>query len=153
MGLSYKTGSLFNAPEGSILAHSCNCKGRWRSGIAKEFSQKFPEANEKYTLSCQSKGDALLGSWESFPEKSYKVLCLYTSRSYGLQIDTPEDILRATEKAIAHYCEQTTDVVTVNSPLINSGLFKVPWLKTEAIIKKYVEKYPNVSWVVWEFAG
>jgi ADP-ribose 1''-phosphate phosphatase len=76
-----------------------------------------------------------------------QVICLFTSRGYGSDKDSPEMIVGATESAIMHllyhYGERK-----INSPKINSGLFNVPWELTEGVIKKIIPE--NMPWTVWE---
>ncbi|KAJ9287414.1 hypothetical protein DTO021C3_5105 [Paecilomyces variotii] len=47
-------GDLFDAPDGAVLIHSCNCMGNWGKGIARGFKEKFPGAFEIYRSHCKS---------------------------------------------------------------------------------------------------
>ncbi|KAL2006832.1 hypothetical protein VTN00DRAFT_9500 [Thermoascus crustaceus] len=47
-------GDLFDAPDGAVLIHACNCKGSWGAGIARAFRDKYPAACEVYRSHCRS---------------------------------------------------------------------------------------------------
>ncbi|KAL1999135.1 hypothetical protein VTN02DRAFT_5003 [Thermoascus thermophilus] len=47
-------GDLFDAPDGAVLIHACNCKGLWSAGIARAFRNKYPAAFEVYRSHCRS---------------------------------------------------------------------------------------------------
>lgn len=127
-------GDLFSAPEDSILIHACNCKGVWGSGIAKTFAQKFPKARDVYAQECYRRGSALLGTCLLIPATNYTIGCLFTSKSYGQYVDSPDKILLNTKKAIADLIKKNVNNKPLSSCKINSGLFKVPWEDTEALM-------------------
>lgn len=131
-------GSLFTAPEGSILAHACNTKGVWGSGIAKGFAQIFPHARDVYANACKEYGAQLLGSCLLIPDRGYIIACLFTSKNFGQHVDSPQKILAATRLAIADMILKNEKYH--NAPIhmckINSGLFKVDWNDTKKILKE-----------------
>ncbi|GAD91648.1 phosphatase, putative [Paecilomyces variotii No. 5] len=47
-------GDLFDAPDGAVLIHSCNCMGNWGKGIARGFKEKYPAAFEIYRVHCKN---------------------------------------------------------------------------------------------------
>jgi len=47
-------GDIFDAPEGAVLIHACNCQGSWGKGIAKAFKEKYPAAFEVYRSHCRT---------------------------------------------------------------------------------------------------
>lgn len=152
--LIYKKMSLFNAPEGSVLVHACNCKGVWGSGIAKEFKERFPAAERIYKETCDSFGiigtAQLISSYDVKQNSSnYWIGNLLTSRGFGSTLDTEDEILVNTVLALWNLCSnlQSKNINTVYSNKFNSGLFKVPWEKTEAIIKVFANRY-DLTWVI-----
>lgn len=155
MKLNYKNGSLFEAPEDSILVHACNAKGVWGRGIAKEFKTRFPESFDEYFWLCsESKenayplcGDALICS----KENNYRVGCLITSYGYLADLDPPSVVLENTKLALHDICSQLVFVCVkeVHSNMFNSGLFNVPWEKTEQVLKDVLEDFPELTWTVW----
>lgn len=129
--IKYVIGNLFDAPKGSYLAHACNCQGVWGSGIAKQFKEKFPKSFKQYKDNSfiAEPGD-VFGCEE---ENSYNILCLFTSMNYGNKVDSPEQIIEATKKCF----QLLPNDKPIHMPLINSGLFNVPWEKTAALLSQY----------------
>jgi ADP-ribose 1''-phosphate phosphatase len=135
--IKYIKGNLFDAPKGSILIHACNCVGLWGSGIARQFATKFPSSYTKYQRLCHRHGTAVLGKCLYISEDpDYDIACLMTSRSYGRNIDPPDQILKATKTAIQELISFNVNNKELHACKINSGLFRVPWDETEAILKE-----------------
>jgi ADP-ribose 1''-phosphate phosphatase len=107
--ISYVSGDLFSAPAGSILVHACNTKGSWGAGIALAFKQRFPDAFKVYRAHCQENGDSLAGTCLIIDGGSHYIACLFTSRAYGRNKDSPEQILTATDSALRDLMAQNTD--------------------------------------------
>lgn len=150
--LIYKKISLFDTPEDSVLVHACNGKGAWGSGIAKEFKKRFPEAYKQYSNYCKEFGFVGMAQLitATDPEgSSYWIGNLINSAGYGSILDTEDEIMVNTVLAINNLCFQleSKGLNTIYSNKFNSGLFKVPWEKTEAIIKVFVNRY-NLTWIV-----
>jgi ADP-ribose 1''-phosphate phosphatase len=149
----YKKQSLFDAPKGSLLCHATNCQGVWGSGIAKEFKTRFPKSYLDYNEYCRVmpinvgpiEGSAMLCD----PENEYQVGCLMTSGNFGSKVDQEEQILNNTYSAILELFEfnQFHDKRPIYSNKFNSGLFNVPWEKTEAILLELL-KDKDYDWVV-----
>lgn len=138
----YIKGDLFDAPKGSILIHACNTKGRWGAGIAAKFAELFPASYFAYQDLCRKKGDALLGTClVIYGEHGYNIACLFTSRGYGRNIDNPDQILGATESAVVDLIRQNIDDKEFHACKFNSGLFRVPWEQTVAILERTGKKF------------
>lgn len=137
--ITYVEGDLFNSPA-KYLAHACNCKGVWGSGIAVDFKKLFPLAYELYQEDCRLLGECLLGSSRLYLGE---ILCLFTSNNYGNFKDAEDKILKNTSNAL--YSIQNTLNITPNEiiamPKINSGRFGVPWHKTEKVINEVLPNY------------
>lgn len=158
--IKYEKMDLFLAPEGSILVHACNSRGIWGSGIAKEFKKRFPKSFEFYNAHCRYHDEPLMFPMVLCPEENdYRVACLITSDNYGDKVDPEYKILKNTENALKVFFKEVLPVQTLENRLckrgpvviysnkFNSGLFKVPWKKTEAVLNKFLEEY-DVEWVV-----
>lgn len=143
MEIIHRNGDLFNAPPEAMLAHACNCKGLWRSGIAAQFKVRFPDDHIEYERLCYLHGSSLRGQAVLL---AGRVVALFTSVGYGQYVDPPASILEATRSAIRSLDSQLPRQVEVHSPRINAGLFKVPWEQTEAVIKGIDS---TRTWVVW----
>lgn len=151
--LKYNEGDLFHQKgKNRVLVHSCNCKGVWGSGIAKEFKKHYPDAFESYEKVCKMYGKNLLGTYSaSYEDENYTfgVVNLFTSDGYGQNRDSEKDILKHTARAIDFMLKVIPEHIEINSPKINSGKFRVSWEKTEAVIKECLKK-TNHTWNIWE---
>lgn len=130
--MKYKKGDLFDAPKGSYLVHACNCVGRWGSGVALQFAKRFPKSYEEYQKFCKNgakRGDVFICS----PEKGYQVVCMFTSKDYGDNVDSKNKIIEATKEAIRYLPSDAP----LHMPMINSGLFRVPWENTAMLFMDY----------------
>ena len=162
--IQYQKGDMFDAPSATILVHACNCRGSWGGGIAVEFRQRYPEAYSTYQRVCRRDSNSLFGGAllivpkEGSTQQHY-VGCIFTSKGYGRAKDKPGEMLKATDSAmrallveIQEKCEKI-DIAEIRMPKINSGLFAVPWARTERVLRNLpVEsediKFPKV--VVYE---
>jgi ADP-ribose 1''-phosphate phosphatase len=156
--ITYKKGSLFDLQDpNAILAHACNCKGVWGSGIAVEFKRRYKDTFDYYESECKKFDKKLLGRALVYKEiripdedkRPRFVACLLTSYDYGNNKDSESKILKNTEKSMLNFLSVLKDGAHVHSPKINSGRFSVPWEKTEAVMER-VLKTRNVKWTVWE---
>lgn len=155
MTIEHRTGSLFDAQsvKGSILAHACNAKGVWGSGIAKQFKERFPHQFNAYSFWCRYSaphvhtrvGSTLLVHDNVF---DVTVACMITSEGYGKDVDSPTQILEATDKAFRDLLSQISPPVTIHMPRINSGLFNVPWADTQAVLEQVMESFPDTRVIV-----
>lgn len=147
--IEYKNGDLFSAPENEYLLHACNCMGVWGGGVALEFRNRFPNEFQNYKRDCMLYGKDFLGHATLIG----RIVCLFTSYGYGYNKDSELTILDNTRKSLIVLTKLTELMgknIHINSPLINAGLFAVPWEKTESIINNWLKSNPNVEWVVWK---
>lgn len=138
-------GSLFDAPKGALLVHSCNTQGAWGAGIAAKFTQVYPDYYQAYASKCARYGSSLLGTTFLIQGKYHRVGCLFTSTGYGTKALYQDEILQATKKALLDLFTQIHHTEEVHMPKINSGLFRVPWDLT----KKVLEEFPERKFIVW----
>ncbi|EED13429.1 phosphatase, putative [Talaromyces stipitatus ATCC 10500] len=123
------TGDLFDAPDGAVLIHACNCLGSWGGGIARVFKHKYPSAYKFYYNHCRAllrekRPHTLLNSQTNDPKivnlplgtaliippqaqdysirqnKKHWIVCLFTSRAYGRGVSKPDVILENSVHAI-----------------------------------------------------
>lgn len=131
-----------------MLAHACNAKGIWGSGVAKSFKFKFPNVfdvyHNIYQLGLMRVGDCCV-----IPDDKnhyWGIACLITSKNYGKYVDAPEKILDATCNAVTSLLKQVPFTIEIHMPRINSGLFNVPWESTENIINQLASDHKIVVW-------
>lgn len=149
MGIIYKKGSLFEAPKGSMLVHAVNCAGVWGAGIAAEFAKRFPEANKAYSHYSRTSNFNPLGTAFVVADKGYIIGNLFTSDGYGYKVDSKDKILYNTEQALKDQFLIMSDFNMpreVHSNKFNSGLFRVPWEETEAVLTRVLPS--DVTWIV-----
>lgn len=148
--IEYRKGSVFDATrEGKsvVLAHACNCRGRWGSGVALSFKGFYPKAHSHYVESCMRYEKKNLGSTLLVQDGNAFVACMFTSDGYADQVDSVESILYNTELALKDLLHKASNL-EIHMPKINSNLFRVPWEMTEALLLKHVPEGTKV--VVWE---
>ena len=150
----YRTGSLFEAPPGAVLVHSCNGQGVWGAGVAAQMKVRFPAAFEKYRLRCATTPWARLrGVAQVSHCPPFWVASLLVSEYYGFRHDSPQRIVEAARAALQGLLAPESWGVAArprefHSPRISAGLFGVPWETTEAVIAALVRQH-EVSWTVW----
>ena len=133
-------GDLFDAPRGSLIVHACNTEGVWGAGIAASFAQFYPSYYLAYRALCIKKGESLLGTALLLQGKWHRVGCLFTSSGFGRKALYQDEIILNTRKSLVDLFSQISNTEVVNMPKINSGLFRVPWEKTEAVVREFEDK-------------
>lgn len=149
--IKYEKMSLFDAPKDSHIMHAGNCKGVWGSGIAKEFKARFPKSFEDYHNYCKSHkfGINAAGSYTMHSENDYHVTTILTSVGYADTKSTVEEILHFTSLSLISLLQYLSNIgiKEIYCNRFNSGLFAVPWQKTESVIKLVSEAY-NIDFIV-----
>lgn len=135
-----KQGNLFDAEQGSLLVHACNTKGVWGAGIALTFGLLYPQYYLDYKAHCRLKGETLLGTCLILSGEYHDVACLFTSSGFGAHLLPQNEILLNTRKSLVDLFNQIPDTDVINMPKINSGLFRVPWPKTLAVLEEFKER-------------
>ena len=155
--INYEKKSLFDVQGKVILVHAANCQGVMGAGIASEFKKRFPEAVALYEYDFRKTGQLTGMSPSAGTAKIYKTNnpdifmgCLFTSWNYGKFVDHPDAIVTYTQHALKKFLRQTQAMPNfkIYSNKFNSGLFHVPWEKTEELIKTELLKYPSVVWTI-----
>lgn len=152
--IEYKKGDIFSEPSRDrIITHSVNCMGVWGAGIALEFANRYPEAYSRYNSLCNIYKRNMLGRGIVIEGDKDFIGCLFTSFGYGKKKDNKKQILENTQKAITDLLINAqislSHKIEIHSPMINSGLFSVPWAETEKIINECLKVYPEIKWIVW----
>lgn len=145
--------NLFDAPATALKVHACNCKGVWGSGIAKEFKLRYPDSFLWYEKICKEERENLLGTAIILPNN---IGCLFTSVGFGETKSKESIILLSTFNAIVSLLKQAKVLAyrEIHSNEFNSGLFKIPWHKSEKILKEIsetCEDYPEINWTICEW--
>ncbi|TFK20614.1 hypothetical protein FA15DRAFT_646846 [Coprinopsis marcescibilis] len=134
--ISYVTGDLFSAPEGSILVQACNTKGAWGAGIALAFRERFPEEFQTYKAYCNEHGDSLVGTCLLIPGSRRSIACLFTSKAYGRNKDKPPQILAQTKSALEDLIRKNKNGNELHACRFNSGKFGVSWVNTADVVEQ-----------------
>ena len=151
--LIYKNGNLFDVinETNAYFIHSCNSKCMWGAGIAAEFKRRFPTAFQKYCDKLNEVG-AKTGSSFVINDGPTKIACLIVSVGWGKNKDPEKLIIENTKLAIEDLVNNHVNGVNpvrIHSPKINSGLFNIPWNKTETTIKN-IKIDREIIWTVWD---
>jgi ADP-ribose 1''-phosphate phosphatase len=152
MTVNYIKGNLLDVTIPSIIAHSCNTRGNWGGGFAYQLAQLFPLAEREYVEHCHKFGDSLIGKSlliftdrtekgnELLKGQAHAIVCLFTSRGGGGTQDPPDEIIKNTKSAIEDLKAKLNGMgdhdYHITMPQINSGIFGVPWKKTEELLDK-----------------
>lgn len=144
--INYIKGDLFShsSSQSIVLAHACNPFGLWGGGIAAHFGKRYPSAYKLYADHCHQHGNALLGRSLVVPADSDSkvyIACLFTSNFEN----SPAQIVEYTKQSMSELAKQLKSIENVetengkpvvNMPMINSGIFNVPWKDTEAVLDR-----------------
>ena len=164
--IQYKNGDIFNGAErggADILVQACNTRGSWGAGVAVMFKKNYPDAYEACRKNCEEQGSSLVGTSlitiaPSTIDSSSEIIIgsLYTSAGYGRQKGSVESIINATRASMADMLlileQSEAQRVSIHSPMINAGLFRVPWNETESIIESLCSNSPiKIDWTVWVY--
>jgi ADP-ribose 1''-phosphate phosphatase len=149
--LTYHTGDMFaNAPKDCLLIHACNTQGHWGAGIAKAFQQHYLKAyiaHHNFCAKAHSKttpvptGTAqLLAPVDG--DSQHWIGCLFTSAKYGKAKDKMDTIVKNTITSMQMLLELVKradgEISEIRMCKINSGMFGVPWEKTEGALESIV---------------
>lgn len=164
--VSHIKGNVLNSSNlQRIVIHSCNCRGSWGGGIAYQLAQRYPKAEQVYRNICEKYNERLLGKClliPSFESENLIICCLFTSTYGGSVHDQQSSILENTLLALdrlrniiyrkPNFLEDNVDKkldilmrnldenlsnYNLEMPKINSGIFGVPWEKTEQLLGEY----------------
>jgi O-acetyl-ADP-ribose deacetylase (regulator of RNase III) len=82
--IKIKQGNLLNA-DVEIIAHQVNCQGAYGAGIAKQISEKFPQAKKDYMKVCNNanKPKDLLGYIHLTKVEKFFIAGLFGQEYYG----------------------------------------------------------------------
>ncbi|KAH3667877.1 hypothetical protein WICMUC_005155 [Wickerhamomyces mucosus] len=145
MSINYIKGDLLKllkSPIQKYILHSCNCLGSWGGGFAYQLSNRYPQARQAYERYCSDNTNTL-GTAILIPsdDHKYQIICLFTSMGGGGLQDSPNEILKNTEKALNHLKTKIDEDSEIHMPMINSGIFRTPWEDTTNILQKFNYKY------------
>lgn len=143
MSIVYKKMSLFDAPSNSYLMHACNSEGIWGAGIAKEIHKRYTHQFWAYNeYANESLGSSLFDAGYTLDE--HIIVNLVTSSLGSQSPDKEDEILINTTLALENFFQYYTsesNAREIYCNKFNSGLFNVPWAKTEKILKILSNKH------------
>ncbi|RPJ56713.1 MAG: hypothetical protein EHM12_09990 [Dehalococcoidia bacterium] len=147
MTIVYVKGNLLDAPSSEVLLHACNCQGNWGKGVAKAIADAYPQCYAFH----QRNAPYSRGYVQLIHSPIRDIICLFTSKGFGRYVDDPGMILASTQDSLVRLATYFNgNEVTIASPLINGGLFNVPWEHTEALIESFLANNPNFTWKVYK---
>ncbi|OKO97771.1 ADP-ribose 1''-phosphate phosphatase [Penicillium subrubescens] len=128
--------------------YQSHCRGYARSKEPVEIVSAFPVPHGAQTVFYLPLGTALVIPPQpedyNLGSKKHWIICLFTSRGFGRRVDLPNTILNSTRVALRDLKDKLLDLLidgTEPSPTalyscqFNSGLFRVPWLRTQRLVE------------------
>lgn len=151
----YKEGNLLDAlSRTDAIAHGCNCRGVWGSGVAKQMKERFPDAFTGYKRWCDValSPREIIGRVHRYEPETGIIFNMFTQEDYGRdssQRYVSYDALDACFDWANEYCQKQD--LTLNIPdLIGAGLGGGNRKVIESIIQAQ-EKYYGKEVVVWQY--
>lgn len=139
--IKYVQGDLFDT-DADIIAHGCNCRGGFGSGVAKTMSIKYPKARQYYLDKFDSEGWKLgevqfvkTGSGETY------IANCATQDNYGYsgELNADYNAIRTAMETVK--CFAMIKNLTVAIPKIGAGLAGGDWTIIENILKEVFSDY------------
>lgn len=146
--------NIFNAPSGSILVHAVNSLGVMGAGLALQMKKILPSNYIQYVDFCKQEGKDKTGKCFIGFTSQFVICNLITSKGYGHNVDAEDIIIQNTSSALEDMFNQLNEMPLerkfIFSNKFNSGLFNVPWHKTESIVQSFLNKdlYKEYKWIV-----
>lgn len=124
----------------NIIAHGCNCKGGYGSGVAGAMAKKHPSARNAYLMKHQSEGWQL-GDVQFVMAKNVIIANCATQKSY-----LPRGKRHADYDAIRTCMEKVRDFAkqynyTIAIPKIGAGLAGGDWKTIKKILNEVFADY------------
>ena len=138
--VKYVKGDLFST-DCDIIAHGCNCRGGFGSGVARIVALKYPKARELYLEKYEEVGWKL-GDVQFVTTVSGKIIAnCATQDAYlprGVCHASYDGILRAMDKV---KCFAQPKNLSIAIPKIGAGLAGGDWSKIEKILNRVFSNY------------
>jgi O-acetyl-ADP-ribose deacetylase (regulator of RNase III) len=139
--LKYIKGDLFTSQR-PVIAHGCNCRGAFGSGVAGQIAQLYPEALQasidKFRLKGWKLGDI---QYVDLPvDPPLTIVNMATQDTYGRQgVHVNYDALRACFTQVLAYCQDSKLGLAI--PKVGAGLAGGDWGKIEDILVSLLGQY------------
>lgn len=151
----YKEGNLLDAlSPTNAIAHGCNCKGVWGSGVAKQMYERYPDAFLEYKKWCHTAltPGEILGYVHMFDTGHGTIYNMFTQETFGRDPETRYVSYDALDMAFASVQENCRlKGLTLNIPdLIGAGLGGGNRKVITSIIEAQ-EKFFGQEVVVWTY--
>lgn len=145
--IKYHKKYLLGAPEDSVLVIATNCEGTYTRDDTKEIAKLHPKIEKSYKNYCTLYKGKLIGNAVLTCDQRRRVFNLFTMEYAEVRRDSEEKILMNTVLSVNDLLKQVEGGFDIYSNKFNSGVFGVPWEKTERIIEILSERY-GVTWNV-----
>ena len=138
--VKYIKGDLFST-DADIIAHGCNCRGGFGSGVAKIVATKYPKARHYYLDKFDEDGWNL-GEVQFVPQWNGKIIAnCATQDKYGYsgELNADYDAIRLAMSKVKDYAKDKN--LTIAIPKIGAGLAGGDWNTIEAILNEVFGDY------------
>lgn len=160
--IEYRSQSVFDFSNTSVIAHGVNCQGRMNSGVAKQVRAQYPKAYEEYMKLCltgdsdesfifgrfcgPNRANQLLGLSQIVKDKDTFIANLFTQNFYGKDGAKYAD-QTSIHTALIHlaYSVQYTQSLpkSIAMPKIGCGLGGLDWdSEVEPILREVHRNFP-----------
>lgn len=138
--IKYVKGDLFEAPE-DIIAHGCNCRNGYGSGVAYTMSQRYPKAKSLFHEKYDEEGWSL-GDVQFVLQNDGKYIANCATQDHFV----PRGFKHADYGAIEECMQQVKRFakdkgLSIAIPKIGAGLAGGQWHEIEAILKEVFSDY------------
>lgn len=138
--INYIKGDLFDT-DADIIAHGCNCRGGYGSGVAKTMADKYPKARHYYLDKHDDDGWEL-GDVQYVTQRDGKIIANCATQDGYM----PRNVCHADYGAIRKCMELVKDFAKGNGykvaiPKIGAGLAGGDWTKIEKILNDVFSDY------------
>jgi len=135
----YKKGDLFESTE-DLIAHGCNCKGGFASGVAGMMAEKYPAARSSYMYKHRNEGWKL-GDVD-FAHQNRKIIANCATQDNFLPRDkchADYNAIRVCMTKVLEYAKLRN--LTIAIPKIGAGLAGGDWNLIETILEDVFKDY------------
>jgi O-acetyl-ADP-ribose deacetylase (regulator of RNase III) len=138
--IKYVKGDLLKA-DVDVIAHGCNCRGGFGSGVAKQVATKFPKAKQYYLDKFEEDGWKL-GDVQFVKVYGERLIANCATQDAYLPRGENHANYPAIEQVMVklkNFCQAGNNTIAI--PKIGAGLAGGDWSKIEEIINKVFDDY------------
>jgi O-acetyl-ADP-ribose deacetylase (regulator of RNase III) len=129
-----------------VIAHGCNIRGKFGSGVAAQIARRFPEVKRAYLKKFREARDDPAGGWHLgdiqlvITDSGKIVVNMATQDGYGRGgIHVDYDAVGTCFGSLLDYCHRMGPAYGLAIPKVGAGLAGGDWGRIESIIAGHLE--------------